>query len=51
MQDFINCYVDSEMSYNDALELAEKRDKNAALNLLMSLEVGAVVRARLEKND
>ncbi len=51
MQDFINCYVDFEMPYDDALELAKKRDKNAALNFLTSLEVGAAVQARLEKND
>ena len=50
MQDFINCYVDCDMPYEDALELAKQRDEEAALNFLLSLEIGAAIQARLEKN-
>ena len=50
MQDYISCYVDVNMPYEDALELAIKRDEEAALNFLMSLEIGAAIQTRLEKN-
>ena len=49
MQEFISVYVDFNMPYEDALKLAERRDKDAALNIQMSLELGAAVQARLEK--
>jgi len=50
-QEFVNCYVDDEnLSYADALELAKHRDEEEALNFLLSLEIGAAVQARLEKN-
>ncbi len=52
MQKFISAYVDDKyLDYNDALELAEQRDKEAALNFLLNLEIGAAIQARLEKND
>ena len=50
MEEFILAYVDDEhLGYNDALELANERDKEASLNFLLSLEIGAAVQARLEK--
>ena len=51
MMEFVLAYVDdASLSYKDALELAERRDKEASLNFLMSLEIGAAIQARLEKN-
>lgn len=51
MQEFINVYVDDErLSYEDALKLASQRDGEAALNFLLSLEIGAAIESRLERN-
>jgi len=50
MTEFVLAYVDDAgLGYEDALELAEQRDEEAALNFLMSLEIGAAIQARLEK--
>ena len=52
MTEFVLAYVDDvNLSYEDALELAKQRDKEAALNFLMSLEIGAAIQARLERNN
>ena len=52
MEEYILAYVDAEdLPYEDAFELATKRDEEAALNFLMSLEIGAAIQARLEKNN
>ena len=51
MTEFVLAYVDAKgLSYEDAFELATERDEEAALNFLLSLEIGAAVQARLEKN-
>ena len=50
MEEYVLAYVDDEhLSYESALELAERRDEEATLNFLLSLEIGATVQARLEK--
>ncbi len=51
MTEFVLAYVDDEfLDYEDAFELATERDEEATLNFLLSLEIGAAVQARLEKN-
>ena len=51
MTEFVLAYVDDDrLGYKEALELATERDEEAALNFLMSLEIGAAIQARLEKN-
>ena len=51
MKEYILAYVNDEyLSYKDSLELAERRDKEATLNFLLSLEIGAAVQSRMEKN-
>ena len=52
MEEFISAYVyDTDyLGYDDALALAIERDNEATLNFLLSLEIGAAVQARLERD-